>query len=122
MSGAYAVFAVTNYWATMDMKVEIQEGKNLVDAAKETGVQHFILSTLKDVTQRKSTRTPNINISVPDQILTISFFCACSLVTGGKLTKVHHFDAKAEIARYAAASGVPTTYFLPGLYSKLVRP
>ena len=31
--GAYAVFAVTNYWEKMDMELEIQQGKNLADAA-----------------------------------------------------------------------------------------
>lgn len=34
MTGAYAVFAVTNYWETLDDKLEIQQGKNLADAAK----------------------------------------------------------------------------------------
>jgi uncharacterized protein YbjT (DUF2867 family) len=32
--GAYGVFAVTDYWAKMDKEVEIQQGKNLADAAK----------------------------------------------------------------------------------------
>lgn len=31
--GAYAAFAVTNYWDKMDMELEIQQGKNLADAA-----------------------------------------------------------------------------------------
>jgi uncharacterized protein YbjT (DUF2867 family) len=31
--GVYAVFAVTNYWDKMDMDLEIQQGKNLADAA-----------------------------------------------------------------------------------------
>ena len=31
--GAYAVFAVTNYWEKMDTNLEIQQGKNLADAA-----------------------------------------------------------------------------------------
>jgi uncharacterized protein YbjT (DUF2867 family) len=32
--GAYAVFAVTDYWAKMDKAVEIEQGKNVADAAK----------------------------------------------------------------------------------------
>jgi uncharacterized protein YbjT (DUF2867 family) len=32
--GAYAVFAVTDYWARMDGGLEIQQGKNAADAAK----------------------------------------------------------------------------------------
>jgi len=31
--GAYAVFAVTNYWEKLDQNLEIQQGKNLADAA-----------------------------------------------------------------------------------------
>jgi uncharacterized protein YbjT (DUF2867 family) len=31
--GAYAVFAVTNYWDKLDHELEFQQGKNLADAA-----------------------------------------------------------------------------------------
>lgn len=34
MKGAYGVFAVTDYWASMNMAKEIQQGKNIADAAK----------------------------------------------------------------------------------------
>jgi hypothetical protein len=34
MEGAYAVYAMTDYWNTMDMNGELQQGKNLADAAK----------------------------------------------------------------------------------------
>lgn len=34
MTGASVVFAMTNYWEKMDMQLEIQQGKNLADAAK----------------------------------------------------------------------------------------
>ena len=53
MTNAHAVFAVTNYWADMDDKHEIQQGKNLVDAAKETGVKHFVWSSLLNVNKRE---------------------------------------------------------------------
>jgi uncharacterized protein YbjT (DUF2867 family) len=43
---AYGVFVVTDFWAGAD---EIAQGKNAVEAAKATGVQHFIWSTLPDV-------------------------------------------------------------------------
>lgn len=36
--GAYAVFAVTDYWGKMDSELEIQQGKNAADAAK-VGIQ-----------------------------------------------------------------------------------
>ncbi|KAK8858378.1 hypothetical protein IAR55_002605 [Kwoniella newhampshirensis] len=32
--GAYAVFSVTDYWATLDKSIELQQGKNVADAAK----------------------------------------------------------------------------------------
>lgn len=43
---AYGVFVVTNFWEWAD---EIAQGNNAVAAAKATGVQHFIWSTLPDV-------------------------------------------------------------------------
>jgi Predicted nucleoside-diphosphate-sugar epimerases len=42
----YGVFVVTDFWQGAD---EIAQGKNAVDAAKATGVQHFVWSTLPDV-------------------------------------------------------------------------
>ena len=33
-TGATAAFGVTNYWETMSIEAEIQQGRNLVDAAK----------------------------------------------------------------------------------------
>lgn len=32
--GAYGVFGVTDFWATMSADIEIQQGKNVADAAK----------------------------------------------------------------------------------------
>ena len=32
--GAYAVFAMTNYWEKMDAELEIRQGKNIADLAK----------------------------------------------------------------------------------------
>ena len=45
-TNAYGVFAVTNFWEGAD---EIAQAKNAIEAAKATGVQHFIWSTLPDV-------------------------------------------------------------------------
>lgn len=58
MTGAAAVFTMTNYWEKMDMELEIQQGKNLADAAKETGVNHYIWSSLLNVNKRKSRASP----------------------------------------------------------------
>lgn len=99
MTGATAVFGVTNYWEHLDKARETTQGKNLVDAAKAAHVSHFIFSSLPNVTK----------------------------LTKGALTHVYHFDAKAEVEEYARASGVPSTYFHAGFYMtnvpmKMMRP
>ncbi|KAB5578572.1 NmrA-like family-domain-containing protein [Coniochaeta sp. 2T2.1] len=88
MTGAAAVYAVTNYWEKMDHVLEIQQGKNLVDAAKETGVPQFIWSSLFNI----------------------------SKLSNGKLPHVYHFDSKAEVESYAREVGIPATFFMPGFY------
>lgn len=60
MTGAAAVFTMTNYWEKMDMELEIQQGKNLADAAKEAGVNHYIWSSLLNVNKRKSRPVPGL--------------------------------------------------------------
>jgi hypothetical protein len=57
--GADAVFAFFNYWSTLAnvnynekkaVKVEYEQGRKIVDAAKKAGVSHVVLlSTLEDV-------------------------------------------------------------------------
>ncbi|KAI3395717.1 hypothetical protein diail_940 [Diaporthe ilicicola] len=88
MTGASAVFTVTNYWEKLDMQLEIQQGKNLADAAKEIGVNHFIWSSLLNI----------------------------SKLTKGKLPHVYHFDSKAMVEDYVRELGVPATFFMPGLF------
>ncbi|KAK0736396.1 NmrA-like family-domain-containing protein [Apiosordaria backusii] len=88
MEGATAVFAVTNYWEKCDMKLEIQQGKNLVDAAKEAGVQQFIWSSLYNIAK----------------------------LSNGKLPNVYHFDSKALVEDYAREVDIPATFFLAGSY------
>lgn len=87
-TGATAAFGVTNYWETLSIDAEIQQGKNLVDAAKESAVSHFIWSSLLNVKK----------------------------LTQGKLAHVYQFDGKAEIEEYAKQVGIPATFFLPGIY------
>lgn len=109
MKGAHAVFAVTNYWEKMDDKLEVQQGKDLADAAKETGVQHFIFSSLVDVKKRKFTTPRDPHYSPPVLLTTLA-------VTNGKLSKVYHFDSKAKIEQYVREIGIPATFFLPGFF------
>ncbi|KNB19510.1 hypothetical protein FOXG_16773 [Fusarium oxysporum f. sp. lycopersici 4287] len=91
-TGATAVFGVTNYWESMSTDTEIQQGKNIVDAAKEAGVSYFIFSSLLDVKK----------------------------LTNGKLPHVYHLDGKARIEEYAREGGVPSSFFLPGMYLQSV--
>ncbi|KAM0254472.1 hypothetical protein ACHAQJ_006754 [Trichoderma viride] len=87
-SGATAIFAVTNYWETMSKEREEQQGRAMVDAAKDAQVQHFIYSSLIDVTK----------------------------ATSGKLANVYHFDSKAMVEQYARDVGIPATFLQPGFF------
>ena len=104
LQGAYAVFAVTNYWEKMDAELEMKQGRNVADLAKvgtsphsdvatdiakkECGVQHLIWSSLYNVTK----------------------------MTGGKFPKVEHFDSKANVEQYIRDLGIPATFFMPGFF------
>jgi len=94
MSGSEAVFGVTNYddplIAHGDPKGEIQQGKNLIDAAKEAGVQFFVWSSLPSATK----------------------------LSGGKLTNVHHFDNKAVVKDYLHASGLANATIEAGWFAE----
>ena len=46
--GAYGVFAVTNFWEPGGAD-EIAQGTNAINAAKKSGVKHFVWSTLPNV-------------------------------------------------------------------------
>ena len=48
LRGSYGLFAVTNFWDRATRMGEFEQGRNLVHAARETGIQHFIWSTLPD--------------------------------------------------------------------------
>jgi uncharacterized protein YbjT (DUF2867 family) len=43
--GVFGVYSVQDYWA-VGGKREMQQGKNLADAAKKSGVQHFVYSSV----------------------------------------------------------------------------
>ncbi|KAL7751214.1 hypothetical protein RI367_003420 [Sorochytrium milnesiophthora] len=92
-TGAYAVFAVTNFW-DMDMlqskgpTFEIEQGKNIEVAAKAAGIQHLIWSSLDNVTKR----------------------------TNGKYKHVNNFTNKAVIEERLLASGLPVSVYVAGAY------
>jgi uncharacterized protein YbjT (DUF2867 family) len=87
VDGAYGVFAVTNYWESMSKEVEETQGRNIVDACKAAGVKHLIWSTLPHVGK----------------------------LTNGELSKVEHFESKAEVAEYAEKhkDDMMVSYFMP---------
>jgi uncharacterized protein YbjT (DUF2867 family) len=43
--GVYGIYSVQDFW-TVGAKREVQQGKNLADAAKKAGVQHFVYSSV----------------------------------------------------------------------------
>ena len=43
--GAYGIYSVQDFWS-VGAKREVQQGKNLADAAKKAGVHHFIYSSV----------------------------------------------------------------------------
>ncbi|KAK5014586.1 hypothetical protein LTR16_003797 [Cryomyces antarcticus] len=88
IEGSHTVFLVTNYWETGRPEVEITQGQNVADAAKDAVVSHLIFSSLLNVTE----------------------------TTGGRLSHVPHFDGKSEIERYIRGTGVPCSFVLPGYF------
>ena len=94
-AGAHGVYAVTNFWEHFSGEKEIQQAKNIAEAAKAAGVKHVIWSTLEDTRKLMSaddTRMPMLQ---------------------GKY-RVPHFDAKADAN--AAFSGLPTTFLVTSFY------
>ena len=43
--GAYGIFSVQDFWA-VGARREVQRGKNLAEAAKKAGVEHFVYSSV----------------------------------------------------------------------------
>lgn len=96
-AGAYGVFCLTNFWEHFSPDKEYAQAKNQAEAAKETGVQHVIWSTLEDT--RKW--VPLSDGRMPTLM--------------GKY-KVPHFDAKGEVEREFAKLGLPVTFLLTSFY------
>lgn len=90
--GAYGVFSVTNSWEQGGAG-EIAQGKAVIRAAKDAGVEHFVWSTL-----------PNVDV-----------------ITGGKYN-VAHFTQKAEVDAAVKAAGFKHHSFVvpPFYYQNLL--
>ena len=92
--GAYGVFAMTSdnipgkRMETEDeLKHQLEAGKNIVAAAKEAAIEHFVFTSLPDVAK----------------------------ASDGKYSKVFHFDFKAQIEEMARRELKSATALLPGL-------
>lgn len=96
-SGAYGAFCVTNFWEHFSPEKELAQARALAQAAKQTGLQHVIWSTLED-TRRW---VPLSDARMPTLM--------------GHY-KVPHFDAKGEADQEFTALGVPTTFYLTSYY------
>ncbi|MHA6248200.1 NmrA/HSCARG family protein [Pontibacter sp. CAU 1760] len=97
LRGAYGAYFVTFFWAHFSPEQEYKEAKRMAEAAKETGLQHAIWSTLEDTRQwvpLDSDRMPTLQ---------------------GKY-KVPHFDAKGAADHFFTELGVPTTFLRASFY------
>jgi uncharacterized protein YbjT (DUF2867 family) len=74
--GAYGAFVVTNFWDPAQMFQEVGLGTALVEAARASGVQHLVWSTLPD----------------------------CKAISGGRFP-VRHFSDKAQVDKVVASVG-----------------
>ncbi|OFW10420.1 MAG: nucleoside-diphosphate sugar epimerase [Acidobacteria bacterium RIFCSPLOWO2_12_FULL_59_11] len=95
--GAYGAFCVTFYWAHFSPEKETAQAANMAKAAKHTGIEHVIWSTLED-TRRWVPLSDN---RMPTLM--------------GKY-KVPHLDSKGEADHFFTDLGLPVTILLTSFY------
>lgn len=96
-SGAYGVYAVTNFWEHFSPEKETAQAGSIAKAAKEADVQHVIWSTLEDTRKwvpLDDNRMPTI----------------------GDKYKVPHFDSKGEADKHFTDLNLPVTFLLTSFY------
>lgn len=96
-AGAHGAFCMTNFWEHFSAEKELQQAKNLADAAKAAGVKHTIWSTLED-TRKRVPLTDDRMPTLKDKY------------------KVPHFDAKGEADDYFRKVGTPTTFLATSFF------
>ncbi len=96
-SGAYGAFCVTFFWEHFSPDQEFAQARAMAEAARETGLQHVIWSTLED-TRRW--------IPLDDD----------RMPTLMEEYKVPHFDSKGQADAVFTEAGVPTTFLLTSFY------
>ena len=97
LMGAYGAYFVTFFWDHFSPEKEMVHARNMAEAAKETGLQHVIWSSLED--------TRNW-LPLDDD----------SMPTLQEKYKVPHFDAKGESDRFFNDLEVPTTFMYASFY------
>jgi uncharacterized protein YbjT (DUF2867 family) len=96
-ANAYGAFCVTFFWEHFSPETELAQAAAMADAAKSTGLQHVIWSTLDDT---------RLHVPLDDDRMPTLM---------GKY-KVPHFDAKGEANALFTDRGVPTTFLLTSFY------
>jgi uncharacterized protein YbjT (DUF2867 family) len=93
--GAYGAYLVTAFWEYNSVEREHQQARAMAAAAKATGLQHVIWSTLPDTRLHlRDDRVPTLH----------------------ERYKVPHFDGKAEAEAFFVEAGVPTTFLSTTFY------
>lgn len=85
MKDCYGVFGVTNFWEHFNK--EYEQGRNLVDAVKEMGIQHFVLHTLPGYNKLSNGKYPT-----------------------------PHCDNKAALEEYTRSLSIPATFVQVAFY------
>ncbi|MFJ7212815.1 NmrA/HSCARG family protein [Amycolatopsis sp. NPDC098790] len=93
--GAYGAYLVTAFWEYNSVEREQHQARAMAAAAKATGLEHVIWSTLPDTRLHlRDDRVPTLH----------------------ERYKVPHFDSKAEAEAFFVEAGVPTTFLSTTFY------
>jgi uncharacterized protein YbjT (DUF2867 family) len=94
IAGCEGVFGITDFFDPTiypnNLKGEIEQGKNLVDASSEVGIKFFVWSSLP----------------------------GCAKISKGTYQNIVHFDNKAAIEEYLRSSGVPNATVLTAWFTE----
>ena len=96
-AGAYGAFCVTNFWEHFSPDRELRQAAAMAQAARRTGLQHVLWSTLED--------TRRFMPPGDDRMPTLM----------GRY-KVPHFDGKGEANAAFTERGIPATFLLTSFY------
>lgn len=89
LTGVHTVFAMTTpSFGPGGLEIEYDSAKTIADVAVDTGTEYIIFSTLPSVKE----------------------------ISGGKYTKVSHFEAKAQAERYIRGLPIKSAFYSPGFF------